>query len=204
MGESPPGEVAEQVRIFRLMADGSADMVSARQNRDFTGLLDNDVGGWMMYPERSGYYHQFGKPLCRTVNEIADARDSIVRVNRLGAGKRYLGTVVCEGEAITIPVKPAEQGAASPLTMFMQSSGIRDEKKAVSQFLLRNTLRVGQKKATLSAPLEEDKITDQQQSCLISYTSLRASLAGQSAYVANATSARGDRFHSALWGLSPL
>ena len=49
--------MAEQVRILRLMADGSADIVSARQNRDITGPLKNDVGGWMMYPERSGYYH---------------------------------------------------------------------------------------------------------------------------------------------------
>ena len=196
--------MVEQVRVLRLMADGSADMVSAKQNRDITGLIENDFGGWMMYAERSGYFHQFGKPLCRTVQDVVNAKDDIVRVNRLGAGKRYLGTVVCEGEAITIPVKPAEKGAASPLTMFMQSSGIRDEKQAVSQFLLRNTLRVGQEKATLSAPLEEDMITDQQQSCLISYTSLRASLAGQSAYVTNATSARGDRSHSALWGLSPL
>ena len=39
---------------------------------------------------------------------------------------------------------------------------------------------------------------------LISYASLRASLAGHSAYVANATITRGDRFHSALWGPSPL
>ena len=36
-------------------------------------------------------------------------------------------------------------------------------------------------------------------SCLISYASLRASLAGQSAYVAKATITRGDMFHSALW-----
>ena len=150
--------MVEQVRVLRLMADGSADMVTVKQNRDITGLIENDFGGWMMYAERSGYFHQFGKPLCRTVQDVSDAIGDIVRVNRLGAGKRYLGTVVCEGEAITIPVKPAEKGAASPLTTFMQSSGIRDEKKAVSQFLLRNTLRIGQEKATL----EEDKISDHQ------------------------------------------
>ena len=154
--------MVEQVRVLRLIADGSVDMVTAKQNRDITGLIENDFGGWMMYAERSGYFHQFGKPLCRTVKDVSDAIGDIVRVNRLGAGKRYLGTVVCEGEAITIPVKPAEKGAASLLTTFMKASGITDEKKAISQFLLRNTLRIGQEKATLSAPLEGDKITDQQ------------------------------------------
>ena len=124
--------MVEQVRVLRLMADGSADMVSAKQNRDITGLIENDFGGWMMYPERSGYFHQFGKPLCRTVQDVSDAIGDIVRVNRLGAGKRYLGTVVCEGEAITIPVKPAEKGAASPLTTFMQS--LRNQGRKESRF----------------------------------------------------------------------